>query len=583
MKILLTTLNAKYVHSNLALRYLRAVCPEEEVMIQEYTINDRLDVIAGEIYRTDAAVVGFSCYIWNLAPTLELVGILRQVSPSTVIVLGGPEVSYDPAEYVKSAAGADIVVCGEGEETWRELIASLKGEGLRLDAAPDLSRIKGIAYRSPGGPAVNPPRTLIRDLGSVPSPYTAMDGLENKIAYIESTRGCPFNCQYCLSSTFQGVRYFPLQQTKQELERLVGAGVRQIKFVDRTFNCSKTHAMEIMTFLAAWNPPANFHFEISADLLDEEMLGFLKGVPPGLFQFEVGVQSTNPATLDLIQRRTDLALLEKNVRAISAAGNIMQLVDLIAGLPAEDYQSFARSFNTVYSWGPDKLQLGFLKLLKGSGIRERGAEWGYKFTASPPYRVLANNLLSYADVLKLEIIEDMVEKFFNSGRFKHTLSYLIEQFQQDPFACFEELAGFWRERGYQRLAHSAQALFELLLEFYRRRFSGGERLFAGLLKLDYLLWNKPVHIPAWFPLEDFPCFKQRADAFFRAGLPQLLPQVKQVSRRELQRYFHLEPFAPEVLQYLGMLEMAGDGPCLLFYYPGPLLQALRPGFMPAVI
>ncbi len=583
MKILLTTLNAKYVHSNLALRYLRAACPEEQVLIQEYTINDRLDVIAGDIYRTGASVVGFSCYIWNLAPTLELVGILRQVSPSVVIVLGGPEVSYDPAEYVKSENGADVVVYGEGEETWRELITCLKGAGFRLKGGPDLSRIEGIAYRSPGGPAVNPPRDLIRKLEAVPSPYAALDGLENKIAYIESTRGCPFNCQYCLSSTFQGVRYFPLERTKQELERLVGTGVRQIKFVDRTFNCSKVHAMDIMTFLSAWNPPANFHFEISADLLDEEMLGFLKGVPPGLFQFEVGVQSTNPVALELIQRRTDLALLKKNVRRISSGNNIMQLLDLIAGLPGEDYESFARSFNTVYSWGPDKLQLGFLKLLKGSGIRERSTEWGYKFTASPPYRVLANDILSYAQLLKLEVIEDMVEKFFNSGRFKHSLAYLTDRFQHGPFACFEELAGFWQERGYHRQAHSAQVLYELLLEFYHHRFSGGERLFVGLLKLDYLLWNKPVHIPAWFPLEDFPCLKERADTFFRSGLPQVLPQVKQVSRREMQRYFHLEPFAPEVLEYIGLLEVPGDTPCLLFYYPGPLLKALRPGFMPVVI
>lgn len=586
MKILLTSLNAKYIHSNLALRYLRGVCPDHEVTIQEYTINDRLDVIAGEIYKSGAGMVGFSCYIWNIHATLELTDILHQASPGATIVLGGPEVSYDPGEYIDKYPSVDFVVYGEGEETFRELASHLKARSGQNSTLKTLSDIKGLAYRSEDGRAiVNPPRELIQDLSGISSPYASLEGLEHKIAYVESTRGCPFNCQYCLSSTFQGVRYFPLERTKEELKTLIAAGIKQIKFVDRTFNCSKTHALAIMTFLAGWNPAANFHFEISADLLDQEMLEFLKGVPPGLFQFEVGVQSTNQETLGLIQRRTNLPRLAANVRAIAANGNIEQFLDLIAGLPGEDYQSFVASFNNVYSWRPDKLQLGFLKLLKGSGMRERAGEWGYKFTASPPYKVLANKWLSYQELLQLQVIEDLVDKYFNSGRFGKSLEFLIQETGQGPFACFEAMAEFWQEKGYHRQAHNAKALYDLLVEFYQSHFFQPSPAFTQLLKFDYLLWHKPAQVAAWFPTVDFPGFKERADSFLRTGLPQLLPQLAQVSRREINKYFHLEPFARVIVPYLetDFIPETGEPVCLLFYYPGPLIGGKRPGFIPVAI
>ncbi|HEX3014910.1 MAG TPA: radical SAM protein, partial [Desulfobacteria bacterium] len=306
MKILLTTLNSKFIHANLALRYLRGMGAEEDILLREYTINDRLEVIAGDIFQLAADVIGFSCYIWNITETLELIDTLHQVSPETIIILGGPEVSYDPGEYL-TRPGVDFVVFGEGEQTWRELLTVLRPEvPKRVISRERLSQINGLAYRADGKPVINQPRELIKDLGTIPSPYLRLDGLENKIAYVESTRGCPFNCQYCLSSTFQGVRYFPLERTKQELKQLIAAGVTQVKFVDRTFNCNKQHALAIWRFLAAWHPAANFHFEISADLLDEEIISFLRQVPPGLFQFEIGVQSTNSQTLDSIRRKTNL-------------------------------------------------------------------------------------------------------------------------------------------------------------------------------------------------------------------------------------------------------------------------------------
>lgn len=578
MKILLTTLNSKFVHSNLALRYLREVCAGEETVLREYSINDRVDLIAGDIFKIKADIIGLSCYIWNIAPTLELVSVLRQVSPRSTIVLGGPEVSYDPGKYLEHA-GVDFVVYGEGEVSFASLVQYLK----QPDGGLPLSDIKGIAYQGNKGPVVNPPQELIADLALIPSPYNRIDGLENKIAYVESSRGCPFNCQYCLSSTIQGVRFFPLERTKAELKRLVESGVKQVKFVDRTFNCQKKHALEVMSFLAEWNPEANFHFEIEGELLDEEILDFLKGVPAGLFQFEVGVQSTNPKTLQLIDRRTDLARLESNVRAVKAGGNIAQYLDLIAGLPGEDYQSFAQSFNEVYSWQPEKIQLGFLKLLKGSGIRKRSEAWGYKFMPNPPYTVLSNNWLSYEELLKLQVIEDLVDKYYNSGRFKQALGFMVGQYAGNPFAFFEDLAGYWEEQGYHRVAHKARVLYDHLLDFYLTRHTG-EKIFTQLLKFDYLLWEKPTRFPAWLEDEKVPFFKQKVDSFFRQTLRKLMPQLSETPARELHKYFEVAAFQPAAAPYLGIPQLAEGEPLfLLFYYPGPLIRSAQPGFIPIVL
>ena len=583
MKIVLAALNAKYIHSNLALRYLRGVCTGHEVSLREYSINDRLDLVAGELYKLGAEVIGLSCYIWNLSETLELADTLRQVCPESIIVLGGPEVSFDPGEYLANSSCVDYVVYGEGEETFRELLDYLSLEPASRDKA-GLGRINGIAYRTGEGVCVNPPRALIRDLDSVPSPYLDFEGLENKIAYVESTRGCPFSCQYCLSSTFQGVRFFPLERTKRELEGLIEAGVTQVKFVDRTFNCNKDHAMQLWAFLAQWKPQANFHFEISADLLEQEELDFLGTVRPGLFQFEVGVQSTNLHTLELIERRTNLSRLAENVRSVARKGNILQLLDLIAGLPGEDYYSFAASFDEVYSWGPDKLQLGFLKLLKGAGIREKAAEWGYRFTTSPPYKVLGNNWLEYGELLRLQIIEDLVDKYFNSGRFVQSLAFLIAGFS-GPFSFFEALAGFWEDKGYHRQSHNAKVLFELLLEFYQSCYSESDPVFAQLLQFDYLLWAKPPQRPAWFPESGLPGSLERGQAFLHSGLLRLLPQLAGVSRREINKYFCLEHFSREIIPFLEIdfIPDSEEPLSLLFYYPGPLISAGRPGYIPVVI
>ncbi len=588
MRVLLTTLNSKFIHSNLALRYLQEACPAEETLLEEYTINDRLEVIAGEIYKSCADVIGFSCYIWNITQTLELVGILRQVAPRTVIILGGPEVSYDPAAYLAPSMGVDYVVFGEGEETFRELIALLEtGPRQNLkqwrDAA-GLAEIKGLAFSTAAAPTVNAARELIKDLAQIASPYITTAGLEHKIAYVESSRGCPFNCQYCLSSTLAGVRFLPWERTKAELQKLVAAGVKQIKFVDRTFNCNQGHALKVMRYLAEWHPAVNFHFEISADLLDETMLEFLQQVPSGLFQFEVGVQSTNLTSLDLISRRTDLAKLAANVKAVRAGGRVRQFLDLIAGLPGEDYRSFANSFNEVFSWQPDKIQLGFLKLLKGSGMRSKAADWDYRFAAAPPYQVLQNSWLSYAELLRLQGIEDMVDKFFNSGRFKHTLAYLINMFGGDAFALFEALGTYWEENGYHRQAQNARKLYELLAEFFRERMRLEETEFTELLKLDYLLWEKPTQVPTWFNSPSIPCFRERVETFFREGLLQLMPQLKPLSRRELHRYFHLEPFSPCLAAYLNLPLLSEEEPLyLLFYYPGALIKAERPGYIPVAL
>jgi radical SAM superfamily enzyme YgiQ (UPF0313 family) len=583
VKILLTTLNSKYIHSNLALRYLRETCPEEDILLKEYTINDRLEVVAGDIYRTGAQILGFSCYIWNITETLQIINTLKQVAPGIVIILGGPEVSYNPSEYL--AQGADYVVIGEGEQAFPKLIDILKITS-PTKREELLANVKGLAYETEQGTCINPPRDLIKDLGGIPSPYTTLDGLEHKIAYVESSRGCPFNCQYCLSSTIQGVRFFPLERTKEELQKLISAGVRQIKFVDRTFNCNKQHALELWSFIKDWHPEGNFHFEIAGDLLDAELLEFLQDVPKGLFQFEVGVQSTNLRTLELIDRKTDLDKLSKNVMQVATGKNIMQLLDLIAGLPEEDYASFGRSFNAVYSWGPDKLHLGFLKLLQGSGVRRKVEQWGFKFNTEPPYQVLASNWLSYEELLRLQIIEDLVDKYFNSGRYKYSLTFLVNQQSGDAFGLFEKLAIYWESKGYHRQAHNAKVLFQLLWDFYLEAFPEQRNtLFAELLKLDYLLLDKPSRTPDWISFIEPPFFRERSNQFFQQGLLRLMPQLKELSKREINKHFHLDSFSPQLAGYLELpLISDGEEPLyLLFYYPGQLLKADSPGFIPVVI
>jgi len=385
MKALLTTLNSKYIHSALSIRYLKEFCKDiADISLMEFTINQNIDYIAGEIYKRKPDIIGFSTYIWNLEHTLRVCEILKLVNPNIKIILGGPEVSFDSEDIMKENWFIDFIISGEGEIPFRELLLSI------FDGDRDFSSVKGLTYREGEEIIKNPPGSLLKNLDMIPSPYVEIDkSLEKKIVYYESSRGCPFNCQFCLSSTIKGVRYFSLERVKEDLQRLMDMKVKQVKFVDRTFNANKKYAMEIMEFIMDKDPEdMNFHFEVTAHLIDEDMLQLIKKAKPGLFQFEIGVQSTNERTIEAIGRTTNFGKLKEICKEIKSYKNIHQHLDLIAGLPYEGYESFKKSFNDVYEIKPEKIQLGFLKLLKGSGLRKEKEKYGFKFLDIPPYEVL---------------------------------------------------------------------------------------------------------------------------------------------------------------------------------------------------
>lgn len=491
MKILLTTLNSKYIHSALSIRYFKAYTKDIPMEIREFTINQSIEYIVGEIYKMDLDIIAFSTYIWNRNEVFQVCETLKIIKPDIKIILGGPEVSFDGENLLKENYFIDYIVFGEGEETFDELIRVLTKNKIK-----DLKDIDGIIFRENDNVIQTKPRALICDLDTIPSPYKMIgDEFENKIVYFESARGCPFNCQFCLSSTIKGLRYFSLERVLDDLNILIDAKVSQIKFVDRTFNANKKYAMKIMEFIMEKDPSnMNFHFEVTAHLLDEEMLEFLSKAKKGLFQFEIGVQSTNPKTLDAVGRNMDFEKLKEVVLRIKSFGNIHQHLDLIAGLPYEDYNSFKKSFNDVYEIGIEKLQLGFLKLLKGSGLRIEEEKYGFKYLDLPPYEVLETNDIPYKDILRLKGIEDLVEKYHNEDYFRHTTEYIIKNYFETPFDFFEDLLLFWEEREYQKVSHSRNNLYHILVEYYKKREFNIE-ICDELLKYDYFATNKNFNPP----------------------------------------------------------------------------------------
>lgn len=494
MNILLTTLNSKFIHTALSIRYLKSYCKEEfpKIEIEEYTINQSTDYIAREIYKRSPDVIAFSCYIWNMVETLEIVEILKKASPEITIILGGPEVSYGGEEILIESDYVDYIIHGEGEATLKELLGAIKNNS-------DLKDIEGIIYREEAGISTNPARALIENLDSIPSPFDDdIETFKNKIAYFESSRGCPFNCQFCLSSTIKGVRFFSIERAKSDLKKLIDMGVSQVKFVDRTFNAKKGYAMEIMNFIIAQNTQGiNFHFEVTAHLVDDEMLDFLKNVKPGLFQFEVGVQSTNNDTLEAIDRKSDFEKLSYVVEKIISYNNIHLHLDLIAGLPYENYESFRKSFNDVYGLNPHKLQLGFLKLLKGSELRKKSKEYGFKFVEHAPYEVIENDYISYGELSSLKYIEDMVDKYGNEGYFKNTVNYAISNCFRSAFDFYEKLAGYWETKEYHKASHSRLSLYEKLYDFVISETKADKLFIENLVRYDFLINNRTSTLPSF--------------------------------------------------------------------------------------
>ena len=461
MKILLAACNAKYIHSNLAVYDLQAYASDyaDHIVLKEYTINQQKDDIMRDIYLEHPDVVCVSCYIWNLSFVKELMADLIKILPGADFWAGGPEVSYDAEKFLTENSEFKGVMVGEGEETFKELA------GYYVEKNPqDLKNMTGICYRD-GDQIIHNGWRQIMDLSSIPFIYKDLSEFKNRIIYYESSRGCPFSCSYCLSSIDKKLRFRDTETVKKELQFFIDNKVPQVKFVDRTFNCKHDHAMAIWKYINEHdNGVTNFHFEISADLLREEELQEMSTMRPGLIQLEIGVQSTNPDTIKAIHRTMDFEKLKGIVDRIHSFGNIHQHLDLIAGLPYEDYDSFRHSFNDVYALKPQQLQLGFLKVLKGSHMMEMCREYGIVYKTQEPYEVLSTKWLDYDHVLKLKTVENMVEVYYNSGQFQNTLEYL-ENFFPDAFSIYERLGSFYMEKGYGDVSHTRMRRYEILLEF----------------------------------------------------------------------------------------------------------------------
>ena len=486
MKILLAACNAKYIHSNLAVYNLKSCSGEysSRVVVKEYTINQIRDDILKDIYLEQPDVVCFSCYIWNISFVRELVPDLKKILPQVEFWAGGPEVSYDAVEFLKKNPAFFGVMVGEGEETFHELA------GYYIERKPEtLSGIRGVAFRdeNKGRDIVHTGWRELMDLSKVPFAYSNLTEFKNRIIYYESSRGCPFSCSYCLSSIDKKLRFRDIELVKKELQFFIDNKVPQVKFVDRTFNCKHDHAMAIWRYITEHdNGITNFHFEISADLLREEELALMKTMRPGLIQLEIGVQSTNPQTIKAIRRTMDFEKLKGIVEQIHGFGNIHQHLDLIAGLPYEGYDSFHKSFCDVYALRPEQFQLGFLKVLKGSYMMEMTGEYQILYKDREPYEVLSTAWLTYGEILRLKMVESMVEVYYNSGQFKNTLVFL-EKYFDDPFRMYEALGRFYEKKGYSEISHSRMRRYEILMEFAGEQKEIPLEVLSDVMLLDLYL------------------------------------------------------------------------------------------------
>ena len=494
MKILLAACNAKYIHSNLAVYDLKAYSSDydKEVFLREYTINQPKDEILKDIYGSGADVVCFSCYIWNISFVRELIRDLAKILPETAFWAGGPEVSYDAENFLTEMPEVTGVLVGEGEKTFHDLLEYY------IDGKGSLGEIRGIAYRDGEEIRHNGWRELM-NLSEIPFVYQHLEEFENRIIYYESSRGCPFSCSYCLSSIDKKLRFRDLELVKKELQFFLDHKVPQVKFVDRTFNCKHEHAMAIWKYILEHdNGVTNFHFEVSADLLRDEEMDLMAKMRPGLIQLEIGVQSTNQETICAIHRHMDLDKLERCVDRVHSFRNIHQHLDLIAGLPYEDYDTFHRSFNDVYQMKPDQLQLGFLKVLKGSLMQGEAEKYGIVHKEKEPYEVLSTNWLPYGDVLKLKAVESMVEVYYNSGQFQHTLEYLVP-LAKDAFTFYESLGAFYEKKGYSEISHSRMRRYEILLEYLQEETDVSVEKASQKMLYDLYLREKLKKRPSFAP------------------------------------------------------------------------------------
>jgi radical SAM superfamily enzyme YgiQ (UPF0313 family) len=488
MKIICTTLNAKYIHTNIAIRYLKAYAlPEYDIQLTEYTIKDPAMNIVSDLIQKKPDIIGFSCYIWNIEETIKVIKMIKKINPSIQIVMGGPEVTYDVHDWMVNVPEFDFIVIGEGEETFKQLLTELEG-------SKQFSSVPGIAYRVDNLIKINPQRNKL-DLKELPSPFRFEEDvphLARRVTYIETSRGCPFSCQFCLSSIEVGVRYFDREKVKDDIRYLMANGAKTLKFVDRTFNISRSYAMEMFQFLIDEHlPGVVFQFEITADIMRPEVIEFLnENAPKGLFRFEIGVQSTNDYTNELVMRKQNFEKLTRTVTLVKNGGKIDQHLDLIAGLPEEDYSSFKKTFNDVFELRPEELQLGFLKMLRGTGVRLSAKKHDYIYMDHSPYEILGNNVLSFEDIIRIKQVEDVLEKYWNDHRMDETVEYLVTNIFETPFDFFQDFGTFWDEQGWSRIGHQLEDLYTRLYQFLTAKKIQDLDIIEGLMKYDYLSHQK---------------------------------------------------------------------------------------------
>lgn len=590
VNVIISTLNAKYIHTSLALRYLKAFSGQKfNIEIAEYTIKDPVMHIVSDLYQRQPQVLGFSCYIWNIEETIAVIQAIKKIMPELIIILGGPEVSYDTEYWMKRVPEVDFIVMGEGEETFHHLLEE-------ISTTQKYHFVFGIAYRhrSPLPEAgesqegseireirpsseirINPGRPKL-DLDVIPSPHRFAEdipSLANRIVYFETSRGCPFSCQFCLSSIEVGVRYFDIERTKQDILYLIDSGAKLIKFVDRTFNIKRDYAMEIFKFLIENHNGCVFQFEITADIMRPEVLEYLaEHAPPGIFRFEIGVQSTNDLTNTLVKRKQNFTKLSRTVNIIKNSSKITQHLDLIAGLPEENYDSFRKTFNDVFALQPEELQLGFLKMLRGTGLRIDADKYGYRYMDHAPYEILGNDILPFSDLIRIKRVEDVLEKYWNAHRMDHTIQYLIWQCFPSPFDFFQAFGDYWEKRGWARIGQQLEDLFTRLYGFLQEQGTAQLDIIEGLMKIDYFLGHKYKPRKIWWNVT-----LDKSDMMNSIRLLAIKPEVVnndtfaqlQAGEKELHKHAMLETVPFDLQLYLNEGRIDSETSSLVIAWFGP--------------
>ena len=502
MKILLVTLDSKFIHANLAVRYLKKYCSNFDIEIKEFTINQKLDYVLGEILAEDADLICFSCYIWNIEYINEISYIIKESRNNAKILYGGPEVSYEIEKMMENNSFIDYIIFGEGEETFKEFLKEVKNPN------PNLHKIKGLAFKENNDVIINESRELIEALDIINYPYESDEEFTNKIIYYESSRGCPFCCSFCMSSIDKRIRFFSMERVKKDLKKLLNTKARQIKFVDRTFNADYRRSMEIMQYIAENNKNnITVHFEITADIINDVFLNFIGKMPVNMFQFEIGVQSLNEDTLREINRHMDKDKLSHVIKEIGKNNNVHMHLDLITGLPYEDYESFKRSFDGIHNLNAEKIQLGFLKVLKGTKIYEDREIHQIKYRAKAPYEVICTKYISLEELLKLKNIEELVDKYYNEKYFNNSLKYIINNvFPDSAFKFYSSFSDYWQKYDLYNQAHRRKKLYKILYD-YMEHINKMNDEFIQALKFDYIFNNQYEELPDYLNRESEDKFK----------------------------------------------------------------------------